>query len=120
MICVTDIEIINVDKDYLQQVYTEPLKFAADGCTNLTDIRTTVEMIYGETFINANGERFCIGMSKKVQDAIGIPFRAFKDMNKTMDHLRQRNKLHRREIDKYKTAGFWNRLKYLFKIRDKK
>lgn len=50
-------------------------------------LSVTKEQITGRRFQNGVGKAICIGMSKQVQVAIGLPFEAFDNMNKQIDRL---------------------------------
>ena len=123
MICITEIKVIDVEKDFIeicQREYMSPIK-RISGSDPVEHVEVTREMIRGRTFINERGERLCIGMSKQVQDSIGLPFRAFENMSQriemdaiTISQLRGRSAMYQKRIDTFKMAGIIKRLKYLF------
>jgi len=94
-------------------------------------IEYDVEHVNGERFINARGETVCIGMTKHVQDAVGLPFEAFSNMNKELDSLRASFASHVRQIkdlsatlavsttklDAASSASLWKRIRYVFTKR---
>ena len=124
MLVITDIQVIEVDRDYCELAF-----FNNDGkCYCNTDtagepcnIIITRENIYGREYKNSNGKYVCIGMSKKVQDALGLPFDEFEAMSATIFELRNdlavcKGRLIRcnSELDEMKKAGIMKRLKWLF------
>ena len=54
---------------------------------DMPDIKVAQEAIRGEWFRNEQGKDVCIGWSADVQDALGLPFKAFESMNKTMSYM---------------------------------
>jgi len=125
MICITDIKIVEVSKNEVAILQTEglPNKLLKYVClaTPPEKVEVTQEMIRGREFINADGERICIGMSKKVQDVLGLPFKTFESMNKElMDKraavslLKEKTMVFQNEVKDFRTAGIFRRLKYLF------
>jgi hypothetical protein len=125
MLVVTNIEVKIVPEDIVQVVLQDPLTSYKDPLEVQKEISTTIEQIKGKRFINNQGQTVCIGMSKQVQEAIGLPFEALDNLQKECKFLRDiRNKL---ENDmntihsnfttfqqKVNNASFSNRLKYLF------
>jgi len=79
----------------------------SDGA--VMDMKTgiTSEMIEGEIFTNKRGERFCIGMSKDVQNAIGLPFECFKNLTQQNNRMQQ-------VISDFGTMTVWQRLRFFF------
>lgn len=62
------------------------------------------EVVTPRLFVNEEGERYLIGMTKEVQDQIGLPFEAFENIQKENKQLR----------DAIYDLSFWQRLKFLF------
>lgn len=94
------------------------------------------ETVRGQRFVNANGEEVIIGMSKDVQELIGLPFECFnmnahneienlkKDLKQSDEYaVRQAkqlaNQLFFREqfekrIEDVCSLGIWGRIKFVF------
>lgn len=123
MICISEIKVVKADRDflYLSKIDNVPPFAEVIGSPLHEYAEVKTEMVTGKVFVNNNGERICIGMTKQVQDLIGLPFSAFDNMAKRIDEdnatIRNLNvsvSQYKSEIDKYKTARFIDRLKYLF------
>ncbi len=115
MLVVKNIEVIEVDTNMLRVVHQEEYDMAEET------VNITTEMIRGEHFTNARGERFCIGMSKQVEEAIGLPMKIFTNMSSEMEtqritiaQLRQRYATALAKIDKFKSMKLWGRIKNVF------
>jgi len=103
MICIKEIKVVDVDEDFIMISRMEGLPpfadlYPYDDDTPLETVEVTQEMVHGTRFRNSNGLDVCIGMTKQVQDLIGLPFEAFSNMR---DYV-------------FKTMGFFGRLKFLF------
>ena len=103
MICIKEIKVVDVDEDFIVVHMMDGLPPFADLLPHNGDIsqevvEVTNEMVHGTRFINIDGKEVCIGMTKQVQDLIGLPFEAFSNMRDYM----------------FKTMGFFGRLKFLF------
>ena len=123
MICVTEIKTVDVDRDFVMIHKMQNMPALAEIIDSDPPERCEVEqeMVRGREFVNANRERFCIGMSEQVQKAIGLPMEAFENMNRELDtnrqtiaQLRGRNAMYQKRIDVIKEAGLWQRIKYVF------
>lgn len=125
MICVAEIKLIETSKE---EFIFSRMKNSHSGLgllawdisdpEKLTDpIEVTEEMVKGETFCTANGDTICIGMTKEVQTAIGLPFNEFDSLRerlyqnhlRIMDAERERYNVERR-INRFKNLGYWKRL----------
>lgn len=87
-----------------------------------THVEYKTEYVRGERFINARGEEICIGMTERVQRAIGLPFEAFKNQNKRLNdiqknnnQLRQQNESLKLELNMFRNMNFREKIKFLFK-----
>ena len=124
MLCITKIEVVNVPEDKLDLYYFDS-PFAnvlpIEGTDPIEYTEVKVEHIKGRVFINNRHEEICIGMSKQVQDLIGLPFYVYEKMSRENESLLSNynyvNKLYKKvdtELDKYKKLTFFKRLKFLF------
>lgn len=118
MILIEDINVKVVPEDIVQ-IYRE--KQAAQPHFDDTldkEIETTIELIRGKHFINNREQVVCIGMSKQVQDAIGLPFEAFDSLQETLEISNKNYSDKVTELSKLQNsindAPFLSRLKYLF------
>lgn len=126
MICIKSIQIVEVDEDRLEVTHFQKAKgrtiqFVED-MHKTEEQKVTREMVVGRIFVNAYGKRLCIGMTKRAQDAIGLPFEVFEDQGILIE--RQQNtifaegreiRLLNKRIDRIRELTFLDRLKYLFK-----
>jgi len=71
------------------------------------------EMIKGRRFVNAKGKQICIGMSKEVQELIGLPFEVFENLQKDIENERALNKSLNESLLEHEQMGFIDRMKYL-------
>ncbi len=126
MLAIKSIKIVQIDGDRLefaqQQNIADVRVFDVNNKPCKMDVSEAYEAIKGKRFFNAQGKEFCIGMSKQVQDAIGLPFEVF-------DGMRQQRKINiekitrlyvetvdlKDQLNQHNKAGFWKRLKYLLK-----
>lgn len=125
MLAITDIKVANIDSREIVIHRADPIKSMRPFCVPdmLTgeDIIVKQEVIDGQTFFNSKGEKVVIGWREDIQEALGLPFKAFEDMN------RDNERLHREIWDLEKTikvymdrhtevleSSFWKRLKFLF------
>ena len=126
MLAIKSIEVVEVDGDRLQfaqrQNIADVRVFDTNNKPHKMDISAAYEAIEGRRFFNDDGKEFCIGMSKQVQDAIGLPFEIFENMNRQRELdlnkiilLGAENIFLKKELGQHKEAGFWQRLKYLIK-----
>jgi hypothetical protein len=80
MIVVKDVEIIHTNKPHCQIAHmrhTDPW-FREEESTDPTKVSVDTEHISGVRIRNVDGEEVILGMSKKVQDTLGIPFHLFE------------------------------------------
>ncbi|MDY6969337.1 MAG: hypothetical protein SVR08_11895 [Spirochaetota bacterium] len=125
MICIAEIKTFHSERDdiYIHKMDNPhfPMMRPVIESDPAEYIEVKEELVYGKEFINANGERVCIGMSKKVQDLIGLPFEAFDNMTRELDkkhitisRLISHNVACQKRLSVFATAGLFERLKYLF------
>lgn len=115
MICVTEIKVVDVERDFLWLAHMENMPPIAEIMNSAPKEYAEVkkEIIQGEQFVNAYGQRFCIGMSKQVREAIGLPFEVFKNMHGEIEQLQDANAGRQERIVKFNAASFWKRLWYV-------
>ena len=85
----------------------------------------TTEMVRGRRFVNHQGEEVCIGMSKQVQEAIGLPFEVYDNMQSSISFLEKRcqnlnnenfnlrNRIRFME-ERFQSINLWGRIKFVF------
>jgi hypothetical protein len=134
MLIVKNIEVENVDEDACIIIPQQDSFFSAQFVGAMDSyspeaMHVTREQIIGEKFINENGDIVCIGMTKQAQEAIGLPMKSFKNMNKMLadykikiynmgqDHSATSKFLHETlsELRGFKNMTFLQRLIFLFK-----
>jgi len=108
MICVKSVDIVQVPKDHFE--------IATIGKHGMHK-----EVVYGDVFFNERGEEVCLALTREVQITLGIPFKAFKDMNQRIADLsaevgqkKAQLALSNLKLSTYEGAGLFQRLKYLF------
>lgn len=73
------------------------------------------ELITARTFVGPTGKRVRLGLSKDVQEVLGLPFGAFEGMSNELEKARNAGvHLLKWKWDVQK-MGFWSRLRFLFK-----
>lgn len=82
MILVKNIEVEVVPQDIIQIRQMDETNIYKPFERVQEEMKILVEQVRGQRFINARGQEFCIGMSKKVRDAIGLPFEAYDNLQK--------------------------------------
>lgn len=132
VIVITKIEIKNVPEDHVRVVMHQNEKLLGINPAEYhRQVDLAEEEIRGEKFVNNNGEIICIGMSKQVQEAIGLPMEVFRKLSEHNSHLFERNTRLSRENEKISvdydallsvnkaifSAGFFKRLQFLFTKR---
>lgn len=122
MICIKSIEVIEVERDDVEVAHFRwPDGYFETGDYESSPMTAdlTYEMVRGRVFRNANGQEVCIGMSKQVQDAIGLPFAVFENMEKKIGDLQLARDTTKFKLDRLccrlNNTGFWGRLKWLFR-----
>lgn len=90
----------------------------------LGNIEKTVNMerITPEEFVDAFGRHSFVGLSRKVQEDLGLPMEAFITMKEELETLRwDKQKLYKavnalsKDVLKYEEMTFWQRVKFCFK-----
>lgn len=131
MICVLKIELLEVKgQDWVvhhPDLPEVPLVALCDMGKLPEDLpQVTREVIQGEKFRLPDGREFCIGLSEEVHVALGIPLKAWANMNEMMDEQRaelfglrkcSHNQLH--ALKQYRTMSRWERFRFLFKRKEK-
>ena len=124
MILIQEIKVIQTDID--------PITIAHALACNYEPMRTayippeiTTEMVRGRRFVNHQGEEVCIGMSEQVQQAIGLPFEVYDNMqssisflekrcqNLNIENFHQRNRIRFME-ERFQSINLWGRIKFVF------
>ena len=130
MLLVTGIEYKTVPKDVweIQEMGCSPdfIKYP-EVQKKMKKVET--EIVSGRRYTNADRKEICLGISKDVQEILGIPFDDFENMQETNDRLNfncgrveyENSKLQIENqgydsvIEEIKAWNFWQRLKFLFK-----
>ena len=104
MICITDVEYIETKGDIHRIYEASPYNPVIgrmkstnpNGSVSTVPIEDEIkyEIIRSTRIINANGEEIRLGMSKRAQDLIGLPFDLLESQNRELSELR-------RTIDRY-------------------
>jgi len=124
MILIKDIEVMAVSSDYMYEMHEKignPHISYYERDHLEKELKMNKELIRGERFVNTRGETVCIGMTKKVQDTIGLSFQALNNLTKFNRELQRdlnnaiadKEKLEEK-VEKINNYGFLQRLKYLF------
>lgn len=116
MIVIKDITCVEVYNDIYCQAYFNPSNLSGKNCLNENeDIKLGIENVLGRTYRNTNGEEVCVGLTKKVQDLLGLPFDEFDRMHKQIDVLNKTLIEKDNIIAKIMNLNFWQRLIFVFK-----
>jgi len=105
MIIITDAKIIKTEHDTPYEIYNscgfDPLIPVENERGEIGAIEThvLVEYVRGVRFSNANRESVTIGMDKKTQDLIGMPFKLLEAQKMELEHLWNINRYLRRCLD---------------------
>lgn len=137
MICVKDIDVIETEKDELELfAYNHtPYTVFDDPGPAAISVKYARELIHGHRYINSFGKEVRIGLSKKVQNAIGLPLEAFQNLTKRCDNLQHEAKKYCEKFDQltrengqltrengqlaltisnFLGMSLWERIKFLF------
>ena len=124
MILVKSIEIMEVSDNFVYEIYEKmgnPHISYNERESLETKLKLTREIIKGQRFINKRGESVYIGMTKEVQDILGLPLHVFNDLTnfnrnlqKRLDNVIKYKKDLELKIKNIENTGFLRRLKYLF------
>jgi len=120
MICIKSIEVLEVEREHVEMAHlTPPYQEVLPIGEESIEIKVLYEMVRGRRFINHDGKEVCIGMTKQVQDAIGLPFAVFENMEKKIGDLQLARDTTKFKLDRLccrlNNTGFWGRLKWLFR-----
>jgi len=127
MILVKKVEVEVVPHNVIQikksEAYNKYPHFS-DISKEMEEIKELSEIVYGKRFYNKYNQIVCIGMTKEVQDAIGLPMETFQfltNFNRDLQtHLNAKIKevetlqSVEKQVKEIKNASFIKRLKYLF------
>ena len=94
-----------------------------DGFQNFPlEMKFKKEICYGRRFVNVKGEEVILGISKKAQDVLGLPFKHFESMQNQISELQEQHFNDSVFIKNIMMLNFWGRLKFAFTkiIRDEK
>jgi hypothetical protein len=80
--------------------------------SEILEIKT--EYIVGRRFTNTRGEIITIGVSREVQDLIGLPFHVYEEQEASILCLKTDLSLKEGKLKMLKSANFFTRLKWLF------
>lgn len=123
MIVIKEIKVVNVDRNIAEFAIADHKPFVWLEKPGLIpeSIEVTREMVRGRIFVNTRGQRLCIGMTREVQEAIGLPFEIFDSMDQKITGLSKQNHELRCRAqaymdwhDNFIRLNFWGRLKYAF------
>jgi len=121
MIAVTNVEVMEVNGKKVEIDHLPSFDIIPNPRLGTQECVYQTEMIIGKQFINHEGKTVYIGMSKKVQETIGLSFEAFEKLRSERDKLKDENGNIRAEIGylkkkvkKYETMNFWQKLQFLF------
>lgn len=131
MLVVQDIKIKEVSRDIVELLHYRPAPDPREfrRVPTKEELEIPIEVIHGKTIITPDGREVCIGMSKKVQTALGLPFELIDDLQDdverlhreidmqlvTIDQLRGRYAGAQDTIKQFRAMTLWRRIKFLFK-----
>lgn len=125
MIVVTKVDIVEVDEDPTTFYHYDPPKIQATTIGEYPEeVLVEQELIHGKRFVNRQKQKVVIGLSKQVQEALGIPLEVISILESRIEYIEKTNKILRNSIAEerkvtthYVTMPFFQRLKFLFTKR---
>ena len=113
-IIIYDAKVLESDRDIVQITRMDDINLYNEFCGNVSpEIKT--ELVKSLHIVNPKtGVDVFIGCDQKIQDAIGIQYEAFRNMQSMIRAQGQEIWKMSQEICEIKNAGFWTRLKWLF------
>ena len=128
MIVIKNIDFFRTDMDLIEIFnYTDPPGGVWVG-REFLEVEFCKELIKGRRFIRPDGEEVVVGVSKQAQDVLGLLYEdwgkqrralflvqnAYRDVCVKLDSVGEKLEAKEGELDVYRNASFWQRLKYLF------
>ena len=108
MVVVTKIKVVHTEGNTLTLSHCNLGPVTADG--HMGDVTFTREEVKGMLFTNERGEDVYLGLTKEVEDTLGVHLKAqFLRMNA----LEKALSYHKGKMLRMQCASFWTRLKYL-------
>ena len=83
---IKDVEEEEVRGDYVDVPHHERPDFFEGGLQAVNPYME-IETVEGQTFVNEKGEKVVLGATKKVEEAIGLPFKALENQQKEIENL---------------------------------
>lgn len=116
MILVKNLEIIETDRDPMEIVSMHlPHDYIpVNGGEKAIPCKQLRELIRGRRFRRPDGKDMIIGMTRQVQDIIGIQYEAWDTLNEALDSYRIQARKYESALDNLHNSGFFKRLKMLF------
>lgn len=116
MIVITEVKCLDVEADMHEIMHVRPWDFIplADGSSSVEAETVQKEVIKGRRFVRPDGEPMVVGVSQAAQDVIGLQYEAWESLEKDRDLWHTQCVSARLELNQFKNAGLWQRLKYLF------
>ena len=115
MILITNVEIKNISKDFVELIKQKPYLFGDDYWDSTQEsISITRELVIGRRYRNSRGINIVIGMDKETQELLGIPFKDFDRMSNIIEEITTENDKLRKELREIKELKFLGKLKFLF------
>lgn len=117
MIFIKSIEVVEVAYSELEYAILPDGKLDP-SILAVREFKLKAEMIEGKRFKTADGREIMIGMTKKVQLAIGLPYEAWEELEGRLEardnQYKNRLSVFADYMFKVETMSFWKRLKVLF------
>ena len=115
MIFVTDLKVINTDKDdihwltHARHMYGRiGIAFDPESCC---EVEITREMVRGQRFSNHNGRTVVIGWDELTQKVLGLPFKVFEAQNRRRESDYRENEKLRKSLREWEEMSFWQLIK---------
>lgn len=118
-IFITDIKILHGDRNLIERHFIpgqSSVRLLIDDKDGyLKTVEISREQIQGRSFRNRYNEDVVIGLSKEVQEALGLPMEAFDSMSQTISD--QRNTIWdlKSKLVNVNQMTLWQRIKFVFK-----
>jgi len=122
MLLITDLVVEKIDSNFVKLAHRKDNTL---GCVKEEDfpnaenicVDVDIEIVKAQAFMTSDGKRIDIGISKKVQDTLGLPLDCYRQMSEEIYTYKNEILELRERYTSIKNARFWKRFKFLFGFR---
>ena len=120
MLLIESVKVVEIKGDNTRVITCRPEIQAFDPDAIMEESIET-ELVIGHRFRHADGREVCIGMPKKVEEVLGLPFEIYGDLTHNIESLQRElafsrnvNFRLRYRLETIKGMSFWERLSRVF------